>query len=54
MQSVLSFDQEVSEKYFSGKVILKAVFQLRVFYTYVHARESLNPFLYYIGNEQMF
>ena len=23
---------------------LKAVFQLRVFYTYVHARESLNPF----------
>ena len=23
---------------------LKAVFQLRVFYTYVHARKSLNPF----------
>ena len=23
---------------------LKAVFQLRVFYTYVYARKSLNPF----------
>ena len=28
--------------------ILKAVFQLRVFYTYVHARKTLNPFQYYI------
>ena len=33
---------------------VKAVFQLRVFYTCVHARKSLNPFLYYICNEQMF
>ena len=24
--------------------ILKAVFQLRVFHTYVHTRKSLNPF----------
>ena len=28
--------------------IVKAVFQLRVFYTYVHARKSLNSFQYYI------
>ena len=28
--------------------ILKAVFQLRVFHTYVHARKTLNPFQYYI------
>ena len=27
---------------------VKAVFQLRVFYMYVHAHKSLNPFLYYI------
>ena len=27
---------------------LKAVFQLRVFHTYVHARKTLNPFQYYI------
>ena len=27
---------------------VKAVFQLHVFYTYVHARKSLNPFQYYI------
>ena len=33
---------------------LKAVFQLRVFYTYVHVRKSLNPFQYYIWSEQMF
>ena len=33
---------------------VKAVFQLRVFYKYVHARKSLNPFLYYIWKEQMF
>ena len=26
----------------------QAVFQLCVFYMYVHARESLNPFQYYI------
>ena len=34
--------------------ILKAVFQLRVFYTYVHARKSLNLFQYYIWSKQMF
>ena len=28
--------------------ILKAVFQLRVFHTYVHARKTLNPFQCYI------
>ena len=27
---------------------IKAVFQLRVFHTYVDARKSLNPFQYYI------
>ena len=27
---------------------LKAVFQLRVFHTYVHARKTLIPFQYYI------
>ena len=27
---------------------VKAAFQLRVFYTYVHARKSLNPIQYYI------
>ena len=26
---------------------LKAVFQLRVFHTYIHARKALNPFQYY-------
>ena len=34
--------------------VLKAVFQLRVFHTYVHARKTLNPFQYYISNEQLF
>ena len=45
------------QSYFSGDFstyTLKAVFQLRVFYTYVHARKSLNPFQYYIWSEQMF
>ena len=28
--------------------IIKAAFQLRVFYTYVHARKNLNPIQYYI------
>ena len=32
----------------------KAVFQLRVFHTYVHARKTLNPFQYYSWNEQSF
>ena len=32
---------------------VKAVFQFRVFYTYVHARKSLNPFQYYIWTKQM-
>ena len=27
---------------------VKAVFQLRVFHMYVHARKTLNPFQYYI------
>ena len=34
-----------------GKVFylsFKAVFQLRVFHTQVHARKTLNPFQYYI------
>ena len=30
------------------KIDLKAVFQLRVFHTPVHARKTLNPFQYYI------
>ena len=37
-----------------GQLIIKAAFQLRVFYTYVHARKSLNPIQYYIWSEQMF
>ena len=35
-------------------VTVKAVFHLRVFHTYVHARKTLNPFQYYIWNEQLF
>ena len=32
----------------NSSTFLKAVFQLRVFHTYVHARKSLNQFQYYI------
>ena len=35
-------------------LVVKAVFQLRVLYTYVHARKSLNPVRYYIWSKQMF
>ena len=37
-----------AKEFFANLALLKAVFQLPVFYTYVHARKSLNPFLYYI------
>ena len=60
--SIYSFE-EISAKMLSVErfenteafnAILKAVFQLRVFYTYVQARKSLNLFQHYIWNEQMF
>ena len=35
----------------SGNEQIKAVFQLRVLHAYVHARESLNQYQYYIWNE---
>ena len=35
---------EPLSQHFYGVLTLKAVFQLRVFYTYVHARKSLNHF----------
>ena len=38
----------------SAFTVLQAVFQLRVIHTYVHARKTLNPFQYYIWNEQLF
>ena len=36
------------------KKCLKAVSQLCRFYTYMHARKSLDPFQYYIWSKQMF